>query len=262
MDFLGIVSVYFVSLLAAIGFMSMMFVIGRRIRRYDIVDVAWGLVFIIIASTSLVFGGQIDAVKLLVFGMVTIWGLRLSQHIYRRLRTTDSEDKRYVELRKKWRSGNQNLAIFFRIYIVQAILASVVCVPVIILNTSNADVILPFVAVGASVWIIGFFIESLADRQLRHFIRNPQNKGRLMTQGLWRYSRHPNYFGELTLWWGIGIIALGVPFGWIGLIGPVVISYLIIFVSGIPPTEKAFAGRVGWDHYRRQTSILVPWFVR
>jgi steroid 5-alpha reductase family enzyme len=113
-----------------------------------------------------------------------------------------------------------------------------------------------------AVWVAGFTIETLADKQLRQFISNPANKGHLMTRGLWRYSRHPNYFGELTMWWGLGIIALGVPNGLIGLLGPALISHLIIFVSGIPPTEKAFQGRIGWDEYKRRTSVLVPWFVR
>lgn len=262
MDFLAGAAVYGFSLLAAMVFMSLMFIIGKRMQRYDIVDVAWGLVFIVITSASLLLGDQIDFVRLLVLAMVSVWGLRLSSHIYRRLRATTSEDKRYVELRKKWRSSNENVAIFFRIYIVQAMLASIVCLPVVILNTSASNVSLPFVIVGFIIWAIGFTIEFLADRQLRQFIGNAQNKGQLMTRGLWGYSRHPNYFGELLLWWGVGIIAVGVPSGWVGLIGPAMISYLIIFVSGIPPTERAFAGRPGWDRYKRQTSVLIPWFTK
>ena len=262
MDFIGILPVYFASLLAALIFMRVMFVIGKRMHRYDIVDVAWGLVFIVITITSLLMSSVIHSAKILVLALVCVWGLRLSNHIYRRLRSTTTEDKRYVEMRKKWQSGNQDVAIFFRIYMVQAILASVICLPVIILNTSTPGVALPFIVIGLVIWIIGFVIEATADRQLRHFIRSSANKGKLMTRGIWRYSRHPNYFGEVTLWWGVGVIALGVPFGWIGLIGPALISYLIIFVSGVPPTEKAFAGRPGWDEYKRRTSVLIPWFVK
>lgn len=262
MDFLDILFTFLASLLAAIIFMSCIFVVGRRMQRYDIVDVAWGLVFIVIAATSLLFNGARDLVQFFVLGLVIIWGLRLSYHIYRRLRATTSEDKRYVELRKKWHASNEDTAIYLRIYVIQAVLACLVCLPIIILNTSDALIYQPFVIAGAAIWLIGFCIETVADRQLRHFIRSPKDHGQLMTRGLWRYSRHPNYFGELTLWWGVGIIALSAPFGWLGLIGPVVISYLIIFVSGIPPTEKSFAGRVGWDKYKRETSALVPWFVR
>jgi steroid 5-alpha reductase family enzyme len=243
----------------AIAFMSALFVVGKRMRRYDLVDVGWGLVFIIITITALIISGDITPVGVLLLGMVMTWGLRLSSHIYRRLRTTDSEDRRYVELRKKWRGGNENVAIFFRIYVVQAVLATIICLPVVLIAGVEISPALFFVVTGFIVWALGLTTEVIADRQLQRFIHNPQNKGQLMTGGLWRYSRHPNYFGELLLWWGVGIIALGVPFGWVGLIGPATISYLIIFVSGVPPTEKAFAGRPGWDEYKQRTSVLLPW---
>jgi steroid 5-alpha reductase family enzyme len=242
--------------------MTGVFFVGRRLRRYDIIDSAWGLVFIVIASTSLIMSDTFSYVQLLTFGLVILWGLRLSRHIYRRFRASAHEDKRYVEMRRKWRSGNENVVIYFRIYVTQAILASLICVPVIIINSVNVEAALPFVIVGLTVWLIGFSIEAAADRELREFIRQPEHKGQLMTQGLWRYSRHPNYFGELTLWWGVGIIVLSVPYGWIGLIGPLLISYLLVFVSGVPPTEKAFAGRPGWTEYKSRTSILVPWVVK
>jgi steroid 5-alpha reductase family enzyme len=261
-DLVALFYTYVISLLGALVFMAGVFAIGRRIHRYDVVDVAWGLVFIVISAISLLLSDTIRLTNILVFILVVVWGLRLSSHIYRRLRSTTSEDKRYVELRKKWQSGNESVAIFFRIYMVQALLATIICLPVIIVNAVNVDAVTFFALAGTVIWAIGFSVESLADQQLRQFIRDPHDKGQLMTHGLWRYSRHPNYFGELALWWGVGIIALGVPFGWIGLIGPLLISYLIIFVSGIPPTEKAFAGRKGWDEYKRRTSILIPWRVR
>ena len=239
--------------------MSGMFVFGHRMRRYDIVDVAWGLVFIVVTITGLLMSGGAHIVQYLVLGMVAVWGLRLGGHIYRRLRSSTSEDKRYVEMRKKWQAKNEAAAIFFRVYMVQALLATMVCLPAIVL-TDSADVMLsPVVGSGFVIWLIGFSIEVLSDRQLRLFIANPDNKGQLMTQGLWRYSRHPNYFGELTLWWGLGIMALSVPFGWISLVGPTLISFLIIFISGIPPTERAFSGRPGWAEYKRRTSVLIPW---
>ena len=262
MAFVDILSTYAVSLVAAVVFMTGVFFVGRHLRRYDIVDSAWGLVFIVITSTSLMMSDTLSYVQLLVFGLVVLWGLRLSRHIYQRFRASTHEDKRYVEMRRKWRSSNENVAIYFRIYVTQAILASLICLPVIIINSVNAEVTLPFVIIGLIIWLIGFSIEAVADRQLRDFIRNPEHKGQLMTQGLWRYSRHPNYFGELTLWWGVGVIALSVPYGWIGLIGPLLISYLLIFVSGVPPTEKAFAGRPGWAEYESRTSVLVPWLAK
>jgi steroid 5-alpha reductase family enzyme len=250
------------SLITAVAFMSAMFAVGCRIHRYDIVDMAWGLVFIVVAVTSFLFNQNTQLASLIVCSLVVIWGVRLSSHILRRVRSTTVEDKRYVEMRKKWQSGNEDLAIYFRIYVTQALLATIVSLPVIVINVATVEVSSAFLIVGVLLWMVGFGIELIADRQLRHFIQNPQNKGHVMTSGIWRYSRHPNYFGELTQWWAIGLIALTLPFGWIGLIGPIVISYLIIFVSGIPLMEKAFVGRNGWSQYRRQTSVLIPWFVR
>jgi steroid 5-alpha reductase family enzyme len=250
------------SALAALVFMSGVFLIGRHLKRYDSVDVAWGLVFIVIALTALLVSGAPHLTSVVVMLCVLIWGLRLSTHIYRRLRASTSEDKRYVALRQKWRSGNEAVAVFFRIYMVQAILAVMVSAPVLVSAAGPESTSPVFLFVGFIIWVVGLSIEAIADRQLRQFIRTPHPKGQLMTEGLWRYSRHPNYFGELLLWWGVGVMALGTTYSWIGLIGPMVISILIIFISGIPPTERAFAGRSGWAAYKAQTSVLIPWPVK
>lgn len=262
MALLNLAATLLVSLAAALAFMSLMFVTGRRLRRYDVVDAAWGPVFIVIAATALVFNRNGHLASLLVLVLVTIWGLRLSSHIVRRIRATTVEDKRYVAMREKWQSSNEGLAIYLRIYLTQALLATIVSLPVLVVATAPVVVPAPLLAIGVLLWLLGFSIEALADRQLRQFIHDSAHKGQLMTGGLWRYSRHPNYFGELTQWWAIGVIGLTLPLGWMGLLGPLFISYLIIFVSGVPLTEKAFAGRTGWEAYQRRTSMLVPWFVK
>lgn len=262
MVFLDLGMTLLVSLVAATVFMSLIFVVGRRLHRYDVVDVAWGLVFIVIAVAALVFNQTYYSASVLVLGLITIWGLRLSYHIAQRIRATTVEDKRYVAMRAKWQSGNKDLVIYLRIYLTQALLATFVSLPVLVIAVAPIAIPSPLIIIGLLLWLAGFSIEALADQQLRRFIRNPAHKGQLMTAGLWRYSRHPNYFGELTQWWAIGLIGLAVPLGWLGLLGPLLISYLIIFVSGVPPMEKAFAGRAGWDEYRRRTSVLIPWFVK
>lgn len=245
------------SLVAAAAFMSAMFMAGHRLKRYDVVDVAWGLTFIVISLVSLA-ANRANLTSIVLCCIVAIWGVRLSAHIYRRFRAAPHEDKRYVELRKRWRSSNLAATIYGRIYLVQAVLATIVCLPVLVIHAAQMDVQSMYLWSGLLVWLAGFTIEAVGDHQLQSFLRNPQHKGSLMTSGLWKYSRHPNYFGELVQWWGIGVIALGVPFGWIGLIGPVMISYLIIFVSGVPPVERAFKGRPGWAEYKAQTSTLIP----
>lgn len=260
MVFIDLLSTFSVSLLAAIAFMTVMFAIGRCMHRYDIVDAAWGLVFIVVAAVSLLVSGSIQTASLAVLGLVAIWGIRLSSHIFQRICSTTVEDKRYVEMRKKWQSGNEDLAIYLRIYLTQAILATIISLPVIVINVASVEVSGVLLSLGIMLWVAGFSIEAIADAQLRRFIQSDHPKGQLMTAGLWKHSRHPNYFGELVQWWAIGVIACTLPFGWIGLIGPILISYLIIFVSGIPLMEKAFAGRPGWTEYKRRTSVLIPWF--
>jgi len=241
-------------------FMTLTFIVAWKIRRTDVVDMAWGPAFIVAAVASLLlneydvpFGLNVQTV---VTALVTLWGLRLSYTIFRRLRS-HPEDKRYVELRKQWK-GNLALNTYLRIFVTQAILATVIATAVIFVNVSLPSTLGQFTYIGIAVWAVGFFFESVGDLQLKGFLADPKNKGKLMTAGLWKYTRHPNYFGEATMWWGIFIIALSVPYGWFGIITPVVITYLLLFVSGVPMTEKSFEGKPGWDAYKRRTSKFFP----
>lgn len=259
MDVIDVLRTAGICFAAAVAFMSVMFMVGRSVRRYDIVDTAWGLTFIVIALVCLYLATKPGLPTWLVTALVVVWGFRLSLHIFQRLLNSTREDKRYTELRAKWRSGNEAVNVYFRIYVTQAVLATIVMTPVIIISSSSSSSSYLFPLTGAVIWLIGFVIEVVADRQLREFLSQPTNRGSLMTNGLWNYSRHPNYFGELTQWWGIGIIALSVPHGWLGLIGPIVLSYIIIFVSGVRLSERSFLGRPGWAEYKARTSVLLPW---
>lgn len=243
-----------------IGFAAAMFLVARAIRRYDLVDAVWGWLFIIAAVASYAMqSGDVMTfdVQTVVTLLVIIWGVRLSTHILRRISSTNEEDPRYVELRKKWR-GNVTLNIFLRVYVLQAVLALVIALPVLAINLRGNGTWSVLAVVGIAVWAAGFICESIADKQLASFISKSANKGKIMQTGLWRYSRHPNYFGELTQWWGIFVIALTVPGGWITFFGPLLLTYLIIFVSGVALSEKRFEGRAGWAAYQQRTSVLLP----
>ena len=113
-------------------------------------------------------------------------------------------------------------------------------------------------AAGAVVWLTGFFFESVGDLELSRFVKNPANKGKLMTGGLWRYTRHPNYFGEVTQWWGIFLVVLSSPYGFLAIISPLTITFLILKVSGIPMLEKKYEGRADFAQYKRKTSAFFP----
>jgi steroid 5-alpha reductase family enzyme len=246
----------------AIIFLSIIFAIAKNKNRYDLIDVAWGLTFIAIAGVS--YLTQLDirlfSVQSLVTLLVIIWGMRLSLHIYSRWSKADKEDGRYTDMRQQYAKLPGGIAInmYIRVFIIQALLAVLVSTSVIVVNNSEPVVIGVFAAIGLGIWLIGFIFESVGDKQLQSHLANPNNKGKLMTSGLWKYTRHPNYFGEATQWWGIWIIALSVPFGYIGILGPIVITTLLCFISGIPLTEKHFEGRPGWSQYKKRTSIFLP----
>lgn len=253
-----------ICLLVAVVFLSLVFVLAQCIKRYDIIDAAWGPTFIVVCLASYFVSYKVVDLNLclLVIGMVTLWGLRLAWHIGKRKVGSKLEDARYVELRRNWK-GNLAVNMYFRVYMVQALLATIICIPVIHINLFTEDnqwTILTLV--GLLVWLIGFATEVAGDRQLKVFLADKSNRGEIMQSGLWRYSRHPNYFGELVQWWGIGVIAASVSPWWVGLIGPFTITFLILYVSGIPPTEKRFEGRTGWEQYKKKTSVVVPLPVR
>jgi len=246
--------------IAALLTLSLIFIIGHKRKRYDIVDVGWGLAFMAIAVTGFLLQGGMRFVwdvQTLVTAMVILWALRLSLHIGQRFLRSKQEDQRYVELRKNWQ-GNLAKNTFFRVYVVQAALALAVAIPVIHINLQKDIAWNWFMYVGVAVWLVGFLCEAFADFQLKNFLANPKNKGTFIRTGLWKYARHPNYFGELLVWWGFAILSLGTPHGWVGLGGAAAITYLIIYISGVPPKEARMRKRPGWATYVRHTRQLLP----
>ena len=237
-------------------YITVVFGIAWTKNRLDIVDIAWGGAFIVAAMTSLFLGSK-GWLQYVVTLLVIIWGLRLAFYIFKRVLHSKSEDSRYTEMRKTWK-GSAAINAYVRIFLLQGILSMVVSAPVIIVNLSSVSNLNMWTFVGLVIWLIGFLFESIGDSQLKSYLADLKNKGSLMTSGLWKYTRHPNYFGEATQWWGVFVIALGVPFGWAGIISPVTITFLLLFVSGVPLTEKRFEGRPGWKEYKARTSMFIP----
>jgi len=237
-------------------YMTGWFVAAQIRGRNDIADVAWGLGFIFVAAVSLVTGDAYSPRGLLVSGLVLIWGLRLALHIHCRNRGR-GEDPRYRKWREEWGRWFV-LRSFLQIFMLQGLLLVLVAMPVVYVNTSPAVSLGWLDLLGLAVWLYGFCFESVGDWQLLKFIRNPGNKGKLMVTGLWRYTRHPNYFGEVTLWWGIWLMALALPGGELTVIGPLTITILILKVSGIPMLEKPYEGRTDFQEYKRRTSAFFP----
>ena len=233
-------------------YMNLVFAIARARDRLDTVDVAWGLGFILVAwATALHFYSTSSA---LIALLVTIWGARLANHIYRRSKGK-SDDRRYQELSSKWK-GNLWLRAYVSVFLLQGLMLWIISLPVMLAGQLGTT-LGALGVIGLLLWLIGFGIEAMADKQLSVFLKQkPRTK--VMQTGLWRYSRHPNYFGELLQWWSIGMIALSANYGWVGLIGPLILSVLIIFVSGIPPIEKRRMKDPEFRAYQKRTSVLVP----
>ncbi len=248
--------IYLVVTGAVLLYMTGWFIVSQVRGRNDIADVAWGLGFILAALVSLVAAGEYSARGLLVTVLVIFWGMRLALHIHLRNRGK-GEDPRYRKWREEWGRWFV-LRSFLQVFMLQGVLLVLVAAPVVFVNASPAAPFIALDALGALVWLVGFVFEAAGDLQLARFLRDPANRGKLMTGGLWRYSRHPNYFGEVTLWWGIWLIAAAVPRGWMTVIGPLAITFLILKVSGVPMLEERYEGRADFQEYKRCTSAFFP----
>lgn len=252
----GIVAAIAIAGAIALAVQSLVFLLASCLRRDDIVDVWWGLTFVTIVGGLIAIYPAAPLGYGLV-GLVSVWGLRLSYHIWTRWKRSSSEDPRYVELRKSWPASYRALNRYLRIFVVQALLATMIAAPVIVGIARGGELGL-WAAVGAVIWMVGFCCELVADYQLGHFLRQNQSSGTLMTSGLWRYSRHPNYFGEMVMWWGLWIASLETGIWWT-VIGPIVITVLLTKVSGVPLAEQRASRKKGWNEYKQTTSVLIPW---
>lgn len=254
MDILSSILAVFVAILL-LQFVAYLYAL--RTNRVDIVDSVWGLSFITgIISLQIVQPTTSYSVLIVEF-LVLIWGIRLASHIYRRFRRSTKQDPRYTSLIERWPKRQLKLQLFVKIFLVQAILATLISLSVITLHVYQ-PAIGWLAVIGLVIWCIGFGFEWLSDRQLRNFL-SKADRGELMTTGLWKYSRHPNYFGEVTMWWGIAIMSLSTPYWWLAMTGATTITILICFVSGIPPAEKQAYTKQGWAEYKAKTSVLIPW---
>ncbi len=243
-----------INLGVVLAYMAAWFVVGYRKKQLNTVDVAWGSGFAIIAW--LVTLQQPSARSLLIAVLVSIWAARITNHLGRRV-FSSGEDPRYKELSSKWK-GNFWRRASFSIFMLQGVLVVIISLPVTIAAGEQNANLGWLSAIGATLWLIGFVVESVGDRQLRRFVANKANRGKVMDQGLWRYSRHPNYFGEMVQWWAIGLIALQVSYGWIGLLGPLTLTYLLLFISGVPLIENRRKSDPAYRRYMERTSMIVP----
>jgi len=262
---LNIPETFLYAAIIAFCYFTILFVLATILKDNSILDIAWGPSFIVTAWVVLLINAVVGAEgvvigvrQYLVAALVTVWGLRLGIRIFRRNRGR-GEDPRYVKFREEW-GKYFVLRSYFQLFLFQGIILMLNVTPVLLIMAGLRENLVWSDYLGLAIWVVGFLFETLGDYQLDSFLKVPENRGTIIDRGLWRYTRHPNYFGEATMWWGIFVIALNQPWGWIGAIGPVVITSMLLFVSGIPMTEKLMEKTPGWEEYKKTTSVFIPWF--
>lgn len=243
---------------AVFMYMAVIFIVALFKKDNSIVDIAWGLGFILVALLAFFLEREFTVRHILVTVSVLIWGTRLAVHIFIRNRGR-GEDFRYAQWRRAWGKWFF-LRSFFQIFMLQGVLLLVIAYPLMLTNHSGEKGISYMDLVGVVLWVTGFFFEAVGDFQLSRFKRDPGNKGKIMRSGLWKYTRHPNYFGEAVMWWGIFLIALSVRLGWTAIISPFLITFLLLRVSGVTMLEKKYAGNAEFEEYAKRTSAFFPWF--
>ena len=241
---------------AVFAYMTTVFLVALFKKNNSIVDVAWGPGFILVALVTLFLKPGIEVRQALICGLVAVWGVRLAAHICTRNRGR-GEDFRYAKWRREWGRWFV-LRSFLQIFMLQGVFMLLIASPILLVNRSTEKGLTALDALGLCVWLIGFLFEAVGDHQLKMFKRKPESRGKIMTSGLWRYTRHPNYFGEATLWWGLWLISLSVAGGWAGIISPLTIGFLLLRVSGVTMLERKYAGNPEFASYASRTSAFFP----
>jgi steroid 5-alpha reductase family enzyme len=246
---------YLISFLTVPVLLSALFLYADARRRYDLIDSAWGPGFALIAVITMVFAEGEPTRQWVVSALTVVWGVRLGAHILVR-NSGMGEDPRYQEILRRAKE-NPRLRMY-RVYLVQAVLMWIVSLPV----QAAQHLSVPFGVldwVGTGVWMVGFAFEAVGDWQLSRFRADPANKGAVMDRGLWRYTRHPNYFGDAVVWWGLYLFALHSWLGALTIAGPAIMTWLLAKGTGKPLLEKDIVSRrPGYAEYVRRTSGFVP----
>ncbi|MEV0646177.1 DUF1295 domain-containing protein [Phytomonospora sp. NPDC050363] len=248
-----------VSAAVALAVLLVTFAVGVAGGKHRVVDVAWGVAFACVAAVTFVLSdGYGDPWRrALAAGLTVVWGLRLAVHIGRRGRG-EPEDPRYERLLAK-APGNKDLYALRMVYLLQGALVWFVSLPVQVASYDRSAAT-PWLLAGVAVWSLGMVFESVGDAQLARFRRDPSNKGKVLDTGLWRYTRHPNYFGDACVWWGLYLLAACS--SWLGaatVVAPLAMTYFLAGKTGKPLLEEHLSKRPGYAAYVRRTSGFVPW---
>ena len=243
-----------VNLLAVAVLMTATALTARALGRVVVVDLVWGLGFVLVALVSALVG---DApVRWLLLAMTALWGLRLASHIGRRVLGTSEEDPRYAEML----DGKPFSFAVRRVFVTQGVAIYVVSLPLQVAAAVREGVVTWLAALGVLVWLVGLLFETVGDAQLATYRKQPrESRPPVMDRGLWRYTRHPNYFGDSAVWWGIWVVAVsGTLWALVTVFSPAVMTYFLVFATGARLLERDMMKRPGYPEYAARTSMFFP----
>lgn len=250
-------NIFLIQIISLFVFMHFWFIYAVIKKRNDVADVAWGLGFVVLSLVGVLLNPT--GKSMVVFLLVAVWGFRLAYHIGSRFLKSNAEDRRYRVMRESWH-GSMAVNSWYRVFMLQSALLLLVGASILAISNSTASSFTLINGVGILIWVFGICFEAIGDSQLKKFLSKEENRGHIMKSGLWKFTRHPNYFGEATLWWGIWLITYGSDYFWIGIIGPITITILLRFVSGVPLAEKNYVDNQEFIEYAKKTPAFLPNF--
>nr|WP_051989744.1 DUF1295 domain-containing protein [Gordonia soli] len=233
------------------------FAIGHRLGRYNVVDVTWGAGFVGVGIIALILGPGDPLRRWLLAVLVAFWGLRLTWHVWSKTKGK-GEDPRYEEM--LGRAGGGVGTVIKKVFATQGAAQWFVSLPIqvsaVVGATSGPWIVV--LVVGVALWLVGQVFEAVGDAQLKSFKADPANKGKVMDRGLWAWTRHPNYFGDSAVWWGIWLVAASAWPGVVTVLSPVIMTYFLVFATGARLLEKSMSKRPGYPEYQERTSYFIP----
>lgn len=246
------------SALCILGYMCLLFIIALIKKDNSIADIGWGLGFVLVAWLTYGFYSEHRLHQKLVTFLTTVWGVRLACYLIIR-NWGKPEDFRYANWRKEW--GDKVIVrSFLQVFMLQGVIMFINVLPIIVVNT-EASIYKSYTwlyPIGTILGLFGFYFEAVSDYQMFMYKQNPHHLG-VMKTGLWKYSRHPNYFGEALQWWAMFLLSIPSGMWYVSILAPITITFLLLRVSGVTLLEQKYEGNTDYDKYKRNTSAFIPW---
>lgn len=260
-----IFEIIFFSMKAVVLVLTLTWLYALVKKDNSVMDIMYGVGFVALAFYTYFCADVSQDLRASIITLCTVlWGSRLSIRIWRRNKHK-GEDFRYQAWRNEWMKKGSlyfHIRSFLQIYVLQGVIIVAVGLPIIFANTLSSIEFSFINLIGLIIFGIGFYFEAKADDELDVFLKDRKNNGEILQTGLWKYSRHPNYFGESLIWWGMAIMVVGIVYWPITLLSPILITYLLRFVSGVPMLEAKYKDNAQYQAYALKTNAFVPWKTR